>query len=239
MTSVLVSSIADDPSKVSQTGSSLSPTTASPVNSSAGNVTQKTTTTTPPAIVFTNRPLLGQNGTGQRWATANTSAPTTVTTTNKQQQPMVVSEPISPVVAVKPTASSNPTYTTTTLAPAKPAGDIPYPKIDPPSVSSWDDEYLNVGNIDSDKTDLTEEELKQKNLTLGHEEHHVYYNSTTLQNTETVQEYLRSFQNLQPNSMLSKSHRRAMVSEDEGGYYNGFHFDISNGLFTLLKQKHT
>lgn len=230
MTSVLFSSITDDPSKVSP--SPISPTTASPVNSSADNGTQKTTTT-PPAIVFTNRPLLGQNGTGQRWATVNTSAPTNVTTTNKQQQPMVVSEPIIPVVTVKPTASSKPTPTT--LAPVKPAGDIPYPKIDPPSVSSWDDEYLNVGNIDSDKTDLTEDELKQKNLTLGHEEHHVYYNSTTLQNTETVQEYLRSFQNLQPNSMLSKSHRRAMVRMR--GLLMGFMLTIPICLFTLWETK--
>lgn len=85
----------------------------------------------------------------------------------------------------------------------------PATKFDPPSVTSWDDEYLNV---DTDKTDLSEAELKAKNLTLGHEEHHTYYNSTTLQNADTVQEYLRSFQNLTPNSMLSKSHRRAMVS---------------------------
>lgn len=53
--------------------------------------------------------------------------------------------------------------------------------------------------------------MKAKNLTLGHEVHHQYYNSTTLQDAEIVQEYLKSFQNLTPNSMLSKSHRRAMV----------------------------
>lgn len=79
------------------------------------------------------------------------------------------------------------------------------------SVPTWEEEYVNVGNVDTETKDFTDEELKLKNLTLGHEEHHIFYNSTTLQNTETVQEYLRSFQNLTPNSMLSKSHRRAMV----------------------------
>lgn len=71
---------------------------------------------------------------------------------------------------------------------------------------------MNVGNVDLETPELTEEELRQKNLTLGHEEHHIYYNSTTIRNVETVQEYFKSFKNLTPNSLLSKSNRRAMVS---------------------------
>lgn len=143
------------------------------------------------------------------------------------KQPMVVSEPISPgilSVTAKPDLSSasaasestqaagkmttitKPT-TTTTVSPRTATSINPVAKIDPPT--SWEDEY--VSNIDTDKTELTEDELRAKNLTLGNEEHHTYYNSTTLQNAESVQEYLKSFQNLTPNSMLSKSHRRAMV----------------------------
>lgn len=111
--------------------------------------------------------------------------------------------------------SSVPSSPATTPVPRGTPG-IPIPpatKFDPPGVSSWEDEYLNVDNVDTENAQLTEEQLRQKNLTLGVEQHHQYYNSTTLHNTETVQEYLRSFRNLTPNSILSKSHRRAMVSE--------------------------
>lgn len=97
-----------------------------------------------------------------------------------------------------------------------PAVAIPPPtKFDPTSVSSWEDKYLNVDDVDKDITDLTEEELREKNFTLGHEEHHMYYNSTILQNEEVVQEYYKSLKNLPVNNMLSRSHRRAMVSKDQ------------------------
>lgn len=187
--------------------------------------TTTTTTTLQPPIIITDRPLLGQNGTGQRWSTAKAAS-------TKQQQPTVVSEPISPgllgAVTLPPNAATastvNPPQTTagiqtTTAVPRRTPGIAipPAAKFDPPASSSWEEQYVNVGNIDTDNSELTDDELRLKNLTLGHEEHHTYYNSTTLQNTETVQEYLRSFQNLTPNSMLSKSHRRAMVRREEGG----------------------
>lgn len=150
---------------------------------------------------------------------------------SSSKQPMVVSEPISPgilSVTAKPDLASaspsestpgagkmttiKPSTTTTTVSPRIATPTNPVAKMD--SSTSWEDEY--VSNIDTDKTELTEDELRAKNLTLGNEEHHTYYNSTTLQNAESVQEYLKSFQNLTPNSMLSKSHRRAMVKMIKG-----------------------
>lgn len=177
---------------------------------------------------ITNRPLLGQNGTGQRWATLSPA----IEANKANSKPTVVSEPISPssVVVNKPllgaqkntpasessSVATEPSTTRSATSPtmASTLGIIPAAapaKYDPSSTSSWEDQYINADNVDTEQDELTEEELRQRNLTLGHEEHHVYYNSTTLQNAEQAQEFLKSFQNLTPNAMLSKSHRRAMV----------------------------
>lgn len=104
--------------------------------------------------------------------------------------------------SAKPSDSDDLATSTTTKSPRKSLTDI---------VGAVNlDDYLS--NVDTEEAELTEAELRAKNFTLGHETHHMFYNSSTVTDAPLVQEYLKSFQNLTPNSMLSKSHRRAMVS---------------------------
>lgn len=108
-------------------------------------------------------------------------------------KPIVVSEPINPQASNK----------TTFLLPSWRQGDeMP---------SNLDDE-LSFDKFDRDDV-LTNQTLLTNNVTTYKEDYHIFYNSTTATVDESViNKYWSDLKNLTTSTLLSKSHRRAMVS---------------------------
>lgn len=108
-------------------------------------------------------------------------------------KPIVVSEPINPQTSNK----------TTFLVPNWRQGDE--------KPSNLDDELsfdrFDTADYDSNQT------LTSNNITMFKEDHHIFYNSTTATVDESViKKYWSDLKNLTTSALLSKSHRRAMVS---------------------------
>lgn len=135
-----------------------------------------------------NKPLLGVNGTGQR---LNVTAPATI------PKPAIVSEPLHPDAdATQPakglttSASSNATATSTT----------PAPDIDDGIIDSVDTPKENINKTIRDNLNVTYKD-----------DYYQYYNSTTLVDKAKSDKYWSDLTNFTHNSLLSKSHRRAIV----------------------------
>lgn len=108
-------------------------------------------------------------------------------------KPIVVSEPINPQTTNK----------TTFLLPNWRQNDE--------RPSNLDDE-LSFDKFDTDE-DYTNQTLTTNNITTYKEDYHIFYNSTTVTVDESViNKYWSDLKNLTTSTLLSKSHRRAMVS---------------------------
>lgn len=110
-------------------------------------------------------------------------------------KPIVVSEPINPQTSNK----------TTLLIPKWRQGEE--------KASDLDDELsfdrFDTADYDSNQT------LTTNNITAYREDHHIFYNSTTATVDESViNKYWNDLKNLTTSALLSKSHRRAMVSSN-------------------------
>lgn len=157
-----------------------------PSSVSPTEATEKVTETAfKPLPVVVEKHLLGVNGSGQR--------------KDYLAKPAVVSEPIVP-----------------SKIPDKPL--LLTPKVNPGILGTTDDDD------DDDDIDVSEEEtfninedkLKNKgtnhNITKFDEEFHRYYNSTVYIDKDHAEEHWSQVTNFTVSSVLSKSHRRAMVN---------------------------
>ncbi|XP_037918633.1 plexin domain-containing protein 2 isoform X2 [Hermetia illucens] len=109
------------------------------------------------------------------------------TTTKK---PEIVSEPINPVPKV--TKLSTPKKVNVNATDSMTMTDTIIDEVDQPENN-------------------TRNELTKYNITEVKEDFHLYYNSSVLVDKELIAQYWNEFKNITPNSMLSKSHRRAMT----------------------------
>lgn len=130
-------------------------------------------------------------------------------------KPIVVSEPINP-------QSSN---KTTFLLPSWRQGDE--------SPSNLDDE-LSFDKFDTEDG-LTNKTLSTHNVTTYKEDYHIFYNSTTATVDESViNKYWSDLKNLTTSTLLSKSHRRAMVS-----FFRTFFFIVESIILGSLAKPFT
>lgn len=155
-------------------------------NSAQPVVLTPNTKSTPQTSVNVENPkLLGVNGTGQRKDITST-------------KPTIVSEPIS-------TDASKPTVTVNNIKNTK--NEYTTPK-------SIDDELHDsiISEIDKPFENINQTLKDHLQNTTFKEETYQYYNSTTIVNKEKSLEYWSNMKNFTVSSLLSKSHRRAIVN---------------------------
>lgn len=170
-----------------------------PLTSTSSTVNSVTNSTIP-TVNLNNTRLLGVNGTGQRKDVVNTVKPT------------IVSEPIS-TDASKTTASNNNNNNNSNNI-NKNLGSLNKNEYTTQSSTSIDDD-LDSKILES--VDMPSENFNRtltehfKNETFRYE-HFQYYNSTTIVNEQKSLEYWGNMKNFTISPLLSKSHRRAIVS---------------------------
>lgn len=164
--------------------SSPSGSSATPTKPNDGNQTQSIT------LENDSKRLLGVNGTGQR-----------LNITFTAPKPAIVSEPLNPepdgtkpikgLTSIKSMATPNTTATSTTMA------------------SDFDDQIID--SVDTPEENINKT-IRDNNLNVTYkDDYYQYYNSTTLVDKEKSEKYWADLTNFTTSSLLSKSHRRAIV----------------------------
>ncbi|TMW39490.1 hypothetical protein DOY81_015430, partial [Sarcophaga bullata] len=187
----------------------------------AGQSTEKNVTTSAEtSIVYSNRPLLGVNGTGQRkdmsdklLKPSSTIQTDTIKTNdgsesdtkkNINQFPKKVgaSATLTKAGGGGGVVAAGATLTASVSANAS---------VDTVKKEEETEEEKIIDTVDVPENE-TLNALKKNNLTVNQtEDHHHYYNSTIVVDKEKAETYWNEIRNMSPNYMLSQSHRRAMI----------------------------
>ncbi|KAI8121608.1 Plexin domain-containing protein 2 [Lucilia cuprina] len=190
------------------------------------NATATGSAATPVVVPYSNRPLLGVNGTGQRKdmtdkttkIASTTIQPDTIKANNDDGSSSSDAKKNLnqyPKKALGSTLGASATLTKTgaTVAAGAAVGGGAVAATVAAGVQKEEEteEEKIIDTIDVPEND-TLDALKHNNLTVNQtEDHHHYYNSTIVVDKEKADAYWNEIKNMSPNWMLSQSHRRAMT----------------------------